>query len=429
MLTNNSPSVPSLKTALTGPLLPLEKIFLQNHVLIESWFRNQFRQTPPPFYCSVDIRNEGFKIAPVDTNLFPAGFNNLNPDFMPLLIQAASNVLNQFFPCCQRLLLIPENHTRNPFYWQSLAVLYEVLQHAGYEVRVASWLNLDQHITLSTGEKIPVELFERKENLLCLPNYMPCAILLNNDLSGEIPDILKNIEQPYIPSIQLGWHYRLKSHHFSLYEKVAKEFCALFNLDPWLVTPLFETADNIDFMQGQDNDRLKMATQTLLTEIEKKYSSYHLPNKPFAIIKADSGTYGMGIMTALSADDVENLNRKQRTKMSSSKSGQAVSRVIIQEGVYTEETFGADNAVAEPVVYMIGSQVVGGFYRVHKERGKDENLNAPGMQFEPLAFATACNQPNPNLAPIDSPNRFYAYGVIARLALLAASKEIQEVTL
>jgi hypothetical protein len=103
------------------------------------------------------------------------------------------------------------------------------------------------------------------------------------------------------------------------------------------------------------------------------------------VIKADAGTYGMGIMTAHSADDVRALNRKQRTRMAASKGGSSVSRVILQEGVYTFETW--NGAVAEPVVYMIDRFVVGGFYRVHTARGANENLNAPGMHFEPLAFA------------------------------------------
>jgi len=73
---------------------------------------------------------------------------------------------------------------------------------------------------------------------------------------------------------------------------------------------------------------------------------------------------------------------------------------------------------------MIGQYVVGGFYRVHQGRGKAENLNAPGMHFEPLAFAQACNMPSDALPLVDSPNRFYVYGVIARLAALAAAREI-----
>jgi glutamate--cysteine ligase len=107
--------------------------------------------------------------------------------------------------------------------------------------------------------------------------------------------------------------------------------------------------------------------------------------------------------------------------MAASKGGQMVSKVILQEGVYTFETW--DGAAAEPVVYMIDHFVVGGFYRVHEQRGDDESLNAPGMQFHPLVFAQPCNAPDVTLDPDANVNRFYAYGVVARLALIAASRE------
>jgi glutamate--cysteine ligase len=84
-----------------------------------------------------------------------------------------------------------------------------------------------------------------------------------------------------------------------------------------------------------------------------------------------------------------------------------------------------NDAVAEPLVYMIDRYVIGGFYRVHTERGKDQNLNAPGMQFAPLAFESPC-LPDLSGTPDCPPNRFYAYGVIARLALVAAAIEIEE---
>ena len=106
------------------------------------------------------------------------------------------------------------------------------------------------------------------------------------------------------------------------------------------------------------------------------------------------------------------------------KEGLQVSEVIIQEGVYTFENI--NDAVAEPVVYMIDRYVVGGFYRVHTGRDVDENLNAPGMQFVPLAFDAPCSLPDCAGAPDAAPNRFYAYGVVARLALLAAAIELQE---
>ena len=114
--------------------------------------------------------------------------------------------------------------------------------------------------------------------------------------------------------------------------------------------------------------------------------------------------------------------------MSKAKEGVAIRNVIIQEGVYTHETWGEPPAAAEPVVYMIDRNVVGGFYRVHTERASDENLNAPGMRFEPLAFADCCISPDRDLDPDAHPNRFYAFGVIARLALVAAAREMAAIS-
>lgn len=64
--------VPHLTTALNGPLLALEKNILDNMPKIEHWFRSQWLEHGAPFYASVDLRNAGFKLAPVDTNLFLA---------------------------------------------------------------------------------------------------------------------------------------------------------------------------------------------------------------------------------------------------------------------------------------------------------------------------------------------------------------------
>ena len=84
------------------------------------------------------------------------------------------------------------------------------------------------------------------------------------------------------------------------------------------------------------------------------------------------------------------------------------------------------DAVAEPVVYMIDRYVVGGFYRVHADRGDDESLNAPGARFVPLAFSHSAQLPKPGpKAGASAPNRFYMYGVIGRLALVAASYELE----
>ena len=108
--------VPHLSTALHGPILDLENRIYNTKPLIEHWLRSKWREYSVPFYCSVDLRNSGFKLAPVDTNLFPGGFNNLNPEFIALCVQAVMTAVEKICPDAHSVLLIPENHTRNTFY-------------------------------------------------------------------------------------------------------------------------------------------------------------------------------------------------------------------------------------------------------------------------------------------------------------------------
>ena len=429
--------VPHLTTALSGPLLSLEKRMLSDMPKIEHWFRTQWLEYASPFYASVDLRNSGFKLAPVDTNLFPGGFNNLNPEFLSLCVQAAQVAVEKICPEAHRLMIIPENHTRNTYYLRNVVELVNIMKAAGMDVRVGT-VNLE--ITEPTffethdGQKLLLEPVVREKNRIklnaCTLNgldlkaFDSCAILLNNDLSGGVPEILKNLEQDLIPPLHAGWHVRRKSQHFSAYNRVIDEFSQLLSIDPWLLNPYFETCGEIDFHTRAGENCLAEKVDLLLKKIKIKYAEYDIKQEPFVIVKADAGTYGMGIMTVKSPDDVRDLNRKARNKMSVIKEGQQVSEVIIQEGVYTFESI--NDAVAEPVVYMMDHFVIGGFYRVHTERSADENLNAPGSHFEPLAFEKPCTLPDCADAPDTLPNRFYAYGVVARLALLAAAIELQE---
>ena len=419
--------VPHLTTALTGPLLELEAKFLAAAPNIERWLRNQWQEHTPPFYGSVDLRNAGFKLAPVDMNLFPGGFNNLNAAFLPLCVQAAMTAIEKICPNAKSLLLIPEHHTRNLFYLQNVAQLVNILRLTGLDVRLGSLLpEIDKPTTvdLPNGTSIVLEPLVRSGNRLGLKDFNPCAVLLNNDLTAGIPDILQNIEEQYVlPPLHAGWAVRRKSNHFTAYDEVADEFGKLVGIDPWQINPYFSVCNAVNFHERQGEECLASNVDAVLTLIREKYKEYGIDETPYVVVKADAGTYGMGVMTVKDASEVTGLNRKQRNKMSVIKEGMNVSQVIIQEGVHTFER--VNDGVAEPVVYMIDRFVVGGFYRVHSGRGIDENLNAPGMHFEPLAFETSCCLPDRCQKPDAPPNRFYAYGVVARLALLAASLELE----
>lgn len=427
MIANQNLIVPHLTTALTGPLQNLERIILNNQTTIESWFRNAWRDVQIPFYASVDIRNSGYKIAPVDTNLFPSGFNNLNSSFESLCIHAAQMAIEHTQLPIDKILIIPENHTRNLFYLENIASLQSIIQKAGFEVRIGTLMEditTPTRIELDSSNTVLLEPIHRDQNRILVDNFNPDLILLNNDLTGGEPDMFKNIEQKITPPTSLGWSSRLKSNHFNFYQKVAKEFAELIGIDPWLIDPMFRNCGKVDFMKREGVDCLSSNVKSLLEAINTKYNEHDVDYAPFVMVKADAGTYGMGVMSIRSQDEISELNRKERTRMATTKEGQKVSQVIIQEGVYTHETWGDEETVAEPVVYMMDRQVVGGFYRVHGKRTTSQNLNTPGMRFEPLAFLDCCSTPEPNLEADCHQNRFYTYGVIGRLALLAASHEI-----
>ena len=412
---------------MNGPLIDLERRILDAQPAIEHWFRTQWREHTIPFYSSVDLRNSGFKLAPVDTNLFPGGFNNLNPDVLPLCVQAAQIAIEKICPDARGVLLVPENHTRNQYYLQNVAQLALILKQAGLRVHIGSLLPeivRPTELALPNGATLTLEPLRRQGNRLSVDGFDPCVVLLNNDLSSGVPEILQNLEQAMLPPLEAGWSTRRKSRHFAAYDRMAGDFAALLGIDPWLINPYFTSCDRIDFQERIGEERLAARVDEILEKMRVKYSEYGLKDKPFVMVKPDAGTYGMGIMTVKDASEVQNLSRRQRNKMAVIKDGLEVHEVLVQEGVHTIETI--KDAVAEQVVYMIDHYVVGGFYRVHAARGTDENLNAPGMHFVQRAFEASCTLPNPERTPDNVPNRFYAYSVVARLALQAAAIELEK---
>jgi len=426
--------VPHLVTALNGPINELEQRVLDAMSSIERWFRLEWMEHTPPFYSSVDVRNAGFKLAPIDTNLYPGGWQYLTHQMLPLAVQAAMAAIEKICPEAKNLLVIPENRSRDAAYLANLAQLRRVFQMAGLNVRLGS---IDPEIKKATryelpsGEVVVLEPVLRTRRRLGLKDFDPCTILVNNDLSAGVPGILEDIHEQYLlPPLHAGWSTRRKSKHFQLYEEVSKRFGKLIGVDPWLINPMFGKCGALDLAQPGSVDELSGHVDLLLTKIRRKYKEYGIKEKPFVVVKADNSSQGMGIV---SVRDVKDLPAQiaqagqyaaQTATRSKAKGGPAPIELLIQEGVLTQER--VNNAVAEPVVYMMDRYVVGGFYRVHAERGVDQNLNAPGASFVPLAFSESMHLPQPGMKPGASvPNRFYMYGVVGRLAMLSASYELE----
>ena len=444
-------SLPVMSDAYLAQLKEFERKILLNQTKIEAWFRQQWSAHKPPFYGSVDIRNAGYKMASIDMNLFPGGFNNLNPNFIQLAAHAAQDAVERSCPQAKSVLIVPENHTRNTFYLQNVLALSNILRSAGFEVRVGSLnpeISEPTELETALGDTLLLEPLQRtRERVHLADGFSPCLVLLNNDLSGGIPEILQGISQTVLPPLHGGWTTRRKTAHFAAYNEIAAEFAELIGIDEWQINPYFEQISGLDFQEREGEDALAEAVERMLAKIQAKYDEKGIADKPFVIVKADAGTYGMGVMSVKSGEEVRSLNRKNRNKMAKIKEGLEVNEVIVQEGIYTYETLGG--AVSEPVVYMMDRFVIGGFFRVHEGRGTDENLNATGMLFVPLnqAIPVAGNEeggeddrckrvfaqwdmlgvPQTRSENPDCEcNRLYVYGVMARLSLLAASLELEQ---
>lgn len=359
-----------------------------------------------PLYASVDLRHAGFKVAPVDTNLFPAGFNHLPKENTSGYASILKETIHQQYPMARNVLLIPESHTRNLFYLENVSVLRELFIQAGFELRMAK---LNEHS------------LTRQHDLLLAGDFVPDLIVLNHDLTGGTPTLLKGLKQPIIPPLQVGWSQRLKSKHFELYNTVIETVGKLLQLDPWFLMSCFKSCQVVNFKKKLGWDCLEDYTESLLQEISDYYIRYNISEKPYVVLKTDAGSYGMGVLMIEDHKILRHLNRKQRKEMATTKGGIDVTKVILQEGIPTIDRLGEPPLVAEPVLYTIGKQVVGGFYRTHTQKGRSDNLNTPGMQFIPMVNE---NKTLPQSIVDIQQDRFTVYSIVARFALLAAAREI-----
>jgi len=420
--------VPHLTTALNGPINELEARILESMPAIERWFRLEWMEHTPPFYTSVDMRNAGFKLAPVDTHLFPGGWNNLTVEMLPLAVQAAMAAIEKICPEAKNLLLVPEKHTDGTFNLMNVQRLRQIFTQAGLNVRLGS-LDLDlktpARFELPDGDELVIEPLVRQGRRLGLKGFDPCTILLNNDLSDGVPKMVEHLYEQYLlPPLHAGWGVRRKSHHLQAYEDVAKKFAKLLGMDHWLINPIFSRCGPMDFSDKTGYDSLRSTVDATLGKVRRKYKEYGINEKPFVVVKADDGAHGVGTVTVRDVKEFDGQNMHIQALLASASEGRGMASVIVQEGVPTYERM--NDAVAEPVVYMMDRYVVGGFYRVHAERGIDESLDAPGAQFVPLGFAESHLLPRPGAKPgASAPNRFYMYGVIGRLAMLAAAYELE----
>lgn len=399
----------------------LSDLLKQRSAEVDQWFAKHYNGTPAAFYSSVDLRHSGVKLAPVDTNLFPAGFNNLSAPAVARATQFLKDYLSTHYSNANHILLVLENHTRNLNYLDNALTIKYLIEQTGRNVTLTNLdpaLSAPLELTSASGDTLLLEPISKQNGQLHTQSGVtPELIILNNDLTTGIPDILEGLSQPVIPSPNLGWHSRRKSTHFEAYNALAHDFAATFSIDPWLISTVFQQCGKVNFKEKIGLECVAVAVEKALHLLRQKYREHGITEEPYVFIKADNGTYGMGIMTARSGDDILNINKDNRKKMNVIKGGFVNTEVVIQEGIPTVDL--VDGNTAEPFIYLVAGKPVGCIYRVNNQRSIYDNLNATGMTFE----QEECETSAPQAATADTVCSYSALGLIARMASLATVKE------
>ncbi|MEC8927049.1 MAG: glutamate--cysteine ligase [Candidatus Thermoplasmatota archaeon] len=335
-----------------GPaiLAELEARIIEKKDDLETWFAAKRAELKMPIYGSVDIRDANWKVAVVDANQYPAGFNNLNDGDIGAHLRAAIGNL-------RHVHIWPESHTRNPAYSNNIEALTTILENEGYAVTHGI-------LEIKPGEPVSCQ------------GAIPDLILLNNDLTeGPLP----NLGVPVLPSPEMGWHRRRKSAHFKAAQPFLNEVAELLEIDPWFISTHWIVSEDKCLEKETCRTLLAAEVDEFLTYLQLKYDQFGIEGTPTLFVKNDAGTYGLGILEITSGEELLNLSNRKMNKLTYGKGGADAEDFLIQEGVPSALSW--DDMVVEPVAYCANGRVGGWFYRANAKKGEMANLNSPSSIF------------------------------------------------
>ena len=385
---------------------------------VADWFKSKTSTLEYPIYSSYDIRDSSYKVTNVDANIYPAGFNNICPTDKETAVDLFQKyIFIHYGKNVKKILLVTEEHTNNPYYLENVATIFEMLVSGGFEVQVAFPKLIETPLELIsvTGKKINV--FSGYAQSESFQKFAPDIVISNNDFSLALTDWGDQLDLPLNPPRELGWYQRKKSRYFENYNQLVNEFSKVAQIDPFLMRVETQLFENFDINSDTNRDHLADQVDLFLNQLAKTYQQKGIEEKPFCFVKNNAGTYGLAVVKVNSGAEVKEWTYKSRKKMKAAKGGRDVEEVIIQEGIPSIVT--SDLATAEPVIYMVGCELAGGFLRTHSEKSSTESLNSPGAVYKKLCVTDLLDDrykcPKENV-----------YGWSAKLGLLAIGLEAQQ---
>ena len=400
----------------------LENFVTNNWDQINAFIDKMQSELTMPLYTSVDVRESSTRFAPVDNNLYPAGFNNICSLDLNVCSDRIKAAILQKNSHCQKVAIIPESHTKNKFYLDHLHTLKSIIvKHfpivdiisPDTELFMGEPLNAQGEIELTShsGHKLIIKAAKQVDHQLVTATQVPYdVIVLNHDQSKPLPVDWKALDQNVFPTPFLGWTARQKNQHFAFYEKVTNEFCDHFKIEPTLIRARFLGIEGIDFETKEGLEKLGDAVETLKSQITEP--------DPTIFVKASQGTYGMGISVVKSREDIINMNRKTRNKMDVGKNNIKFMSLLVQEGI--ETMVKVESHPAEVTIYLIAGKSSGGFMRINPLKDSNSNLNSKGMIYKKYCISEIYQGQ-------DYQCKEAVYCMIARLSTVATALEMTSI--
>jgi glutamate--cysteine ligase len=401
----------------------MAKLTLHQHTLASmdklcAWFAKETASRSFPIYSSYDIRDAGYKVSNVDANIYPAGFNNICPaDKETSVGLMTTYIAKHYGSAVEKILLITEEHTNNPYYWENVYTIRSLIESSGKIVKIAIPREMEKPITVTSSSGREMEVHSALQNSELMKTFKPDLIISNNDFSEAYEEWASTLTYPMNPPRELGWYQRKKSTYFKYYNQLVDEFAELVKIDPFLLRVETELFEHFDITDEKSREELAARVDAMIAKLSVEYKKRAIEQQPFVFVKNNAGTYGLAVIRVGSGEEVKAWSYKSRKKMKAAKGGRDVEEVIIQEGI--PSVVQDDGASAEPVIYMIGEELAGGFLRTHSEKGSTDSLNSPGAVYKRLCVSDlAINTPG---CPQEN-----VYGWTAKLGLLAIAREAHE---
>ena len=345
---------------------------------IKKWMQEKRTEIPIPIYGSVDIRDSGWKVAVVDSNHFPAGFNNVSKNDESRLSSLLKSHILRLNEDCSWVHLYPESHTRNKGYVENVKTIKRLIEGAGYKCTVGSpELRAFGSLDGLTGP-LMLDKVSLVDEALVVDNETPDLIMLNNDLTEGIMPGLSSSQ--VIPPTHMGWQRRRKSEHYECLKSYIEEIAKILGVDSWHLMADWFVSEDKCLEKETCREMLAAEVDEFLANLKARYLKMGVERDPVAFIKNDRGTYGLGIMSVSSGEELLNLSNRKFKRLMYSKGGVDVENFLIQEGIPTCLKTPEGHPV-EPVVYLVDGEAASWFYRINSKKGDLENLNSPSAQF------------------------------------------------